>query len=712
MPIYDDCNLRFTEIERNFLHAKAQWRSLEQRLEEAETALLESKKTSWEKWFCMTQEDLSLWTQGSLRTTVRARLHRFLVFPLEERMRQRVDFTYPEEPGEEGVEEELQARSSNITLAAVSLVYDRRMKAIIDQARKEDTDLVKKIKKTERDEKKQGVVALTGDTKKVSALKRQRPALWEATEAALDAIESPMRKVQAFFQDEVATEMIDRLIATVPAIVCRGLCDWYFERCLVDLEQLEQWWSAVLDKLRGQEAIWDSLHEKEGYLVRRIERGMEEVRTRRGRYTMYATFGGNEIQMMKLMAGSTEATPALEPGSMPAKLEESVNLLATVVSDMLQRIKAIRDSALWRVIDTAQELYMEKRSEELVPHRPPWEALNDDDAVKAMFEKLEDGEKKDEVPNQSQLSPVGAMPMLNLGTQVGPASSAAAEEIPVRGAAEREDASEDEIMDAAVMVMCRLERWGSVAQELIEFFQRPPRREGSEGVCSLITESVAIVAEVNEELLGLLDDPTTEAAREWLKDQYAKRVGGQCAGIGHRLGDACAALPLPPDAELPTKDERKERHRWLVLARGFQLLLADDTLRSRAVAPLGGGVRTAPVSPVVPMLRQVSADIMELSNAPLARDMAVPQDGGYSYRPPNRPSARDERPTPRTPSTSATTSDDAVAEAARLGRSKLMDGQLVAERPITQGAQLPPLSPGSSKLPRGKVSPGGGGGAV
>merc|ERR1711879_644601 len=94
MPINEDCNQRFNEIEKTLYGAQAQWRELVESINEGETKFLEARLDNWKQWFGLVQEDLSSWHDGGIRCTVRGRSKKLLVKPLEDRMRKRVDFEY------------------------------------------------------------------------------------------------------------------------------------------------------------------------------------------------------------------------------------------------------------------------------------------------------------------------------------------------------------------------------------------------------------------------------------------------------------------------------------------------------------------------------------------------------------------------------------------------------------------------------------------
>jgi len=77
----------------------------------------------------------------------------------------------------------------------------------MEEARRQDEELAKKIRKTEKDERKKGVVALgMQDTKKVLALKRQRPEIWEEPARTLEKLVAPIKRLKEFTKEECAPD--------------------------------------------------------------------------------------------------------------------------------------------------------------------------------------------------------------------------------------------------------------------------------------------------------------------------------------------------------------------------------------------------------------------------------------------------------------------------------------------------------------------------
>lgn len=590
MPVHDETIARSDEIEGLLREADEQWRLLEVRLEEAEENFLEDKLDSLKKWFHFDEGELQNWNVGSLRHSIRDRIRRLTLQPLTEKLVQRIGIVYPTE---EEADAEVKPEASSNLVEDLLKYFDTRVKPVINEARSADEKLAKKIRKTEKDETKAGVVALTGDTKKVSALKRQRPVIWEEAQKVLEKFGAPMGKVRAFFSDEMSQEMHARMVNSVPAIVSRAICDWYFQRCQLDLDQLEKWWKNTKATLQQKDKIWDRLKEQEARLLRNVEAGLEDLCNRRHRYSMYATFGGSEIEVLRELTSQ--------------KLEESVTLLATVVSEMHKRLRMIRDGALWRVVDSVRDIQLKIKAE--AADVEVWPTIGLEEGVLALAEAIG--------------CPCGEEQLPSLPPSPSSASAAHGEDL----------------CDAALAVMARLEKLVGVCLDTKDYFEQIAASE-CQGVSAVLDATVSLVGEANEELLVLMDEPSPEMLRDWLQ-QWA-RVSE--ADAGDRIDKAMAVLPLKRDHEV-TIEPRRVRRRWLALLRGVQVLLNHDAVRRWAVTPL---TQVEPESPLascktsLAVVQEVDVEELSLSTPPSPRGvMLAPPGGGLPYRPPERRSLLD-----------------------------------------------------------------------
>lgn len=691
MQTHDDCASRSIEIEKTLLVAESKWQKLEAQLEEAEESFLLGRLESWKKWFALEEEELRNWSEFGFRHTVRCRIFTLLLIPIVEKMQHEVDLVPSGEENEEA--SQIPRRSANHVLGSVLDYWQRRVKPTIVKARSADNQLTKKINKTEKDERAKGVVALgMQDTKKVAALKRERPQIWEATHKVLDKIATPAKQVSTFMEAQLSAEVEERLLSAVPVVASRTLCDWYFQRCLVDYEQLDTWWSNTKATLQSKERLWQCLMEKEGILIRRIDAGIEDIGGRRRTYSVHANFGGSEIEVMS----SLNALSGKNDSSSD-KLEDKLHLLATVVLEMTRRLKAFRDAALWRVIETAQSIHKELCEEgaEMLP----WQAADASEGVEVFFQLVDWGEQENVSCLASQESKEGAE-----GTGFS---------------LENEDA----LANAVIVYMGCLERFGAVTTDLRDFFHRGEASLHTDGICQTLGHVMQGAADLNEDLLCLLDDPSIASAQAWLQ-QWENCFGN--ADVGHRLESAMVALPLRRDSDLPP-DQRRVRRRWLLLMRGLQVFLSDEAVRINAIGTLAKIVDPTPpalksqashfsrgMTQGAVSFQEVDADaIIMLSTPPSPRLVAplISLGGGYTYRPPARqnPWPGVEAPdhelavttvegsegfiTPWRPDAPAAIVHDAL-DGVRTPSPKFVDGQYVPLRPNSADKRLPPLSPG------------------
>lgn len=687
MQIQDECKAQFEEAEKVIGEAWVQWQRLRTGVEEAEETFLASRLPSLHKWFGVEEEDLSNWTVGGLRCTVRDRVQLLLIAPLLEKMRTRVTFdsSPPQREndarsavaGAEGAaEDDASAGASSSVLERMLEHHEQRLKPILAEAKTADIQLTKKIKKTEKEERAKGIVTLgMQDTRRVAALKRERPQIWESSKVALEVFAAPLKHLKAFLLDELTPEMVAGKTGAVPVVASRAICDWHFQRCLLEYETLQEWWRTTKATLQQRERLWKSLMEKEGILIRRIECGLDDVATRRHRYSVYATFGGSEMEVMNLLVpGGSGCGPGTATGSLPSKLEESVSLLSSVVSGMLKSLKAIRDSALWRVIETARSIHRELCDEDARTEVPPWQAASAALGVTSLLKEL--GWAQDDGAASARGQEVNAV----------------------------------QLVDAAVATLGRVERLGVLSADALGFLRREPAAGATEA-SGVLEELVQAFQGLGEDLLSLMDEPSRDAAKAWLQqwdDFFAS------AGAGPRLEAAMAALPLRRDPELGPQ-ERAVRRRWLLLTRGLQVLLEDEALRAQAALPLARLADPSGRLPRPAALASSRRAVPDEGNSGSHGGVGM-QDAVLALSTPRSPRVvpglsglpggypqRSSAPTPSGSSAAGalsswrpatpSTCDDAAVQAARpQPSSKFVDGQCVYLRPDSPGMKLSPLS--------------------
>lgn len=560
---HEECKSRFSQLEQELKAFSEAWHDLEVRLEGAADYLLHSKRQSWQKWFALDEEELENWNLGGLRWMAQHRIHQLLLSSWVSRMSSRVGLTADSKDEEDPLPVATQ-RSSNHVLDALIDFFEARVKVVFTEAQKEDNNLMKKIRKTEKDEKAAGIVALgMGDTKKVSALKRQRPGLWEEVQKVLEKFTPPVKAMTAFAVEELTEAPLARLVGAAAGVTFRAVCDWIFQKSCADQDQLEKWWGSTKEGLQAKEQMWQCLVEKEGMLLKRIERGLEDASVQRQRYVTYATFGGNDTEVVNLLAGYD---PAIEPGCLPPHLEQPGTILATTASDMHKQLRMVRDSALWRVVDSAQEIHRQlSHSVEAEP--PPWQNCRSEEGLELLLAAI-------------------------CGPQSTPASSGYGETV------------EEDTSDAVLNVMHRLDALLTTFTEIKDYFQGMSRPALSNAwkaldtsdACQILGSFLQNIAILNEDLLVVLDDLEVEAVKSWLQ-QWEQLVGR--TSMGSQLRQAMERLPLLKDSQIKP-DARRERRKWLTFVRGMLLLLEDQSLRKRIIEPMSRQLGDAQEEPAGP----------------------------------------------------------------------------------------------------------------
>jgi len=425
------------------------------------------------------------------------------------------------------------------------------------------------------------------------------------------------------------------------------------------------------------------LEEREGVFVRRIEQGISAVGERRSRYLAYATFGGTEAEVKRHLA-----SPQSKDSS---KMEDELSLLAGASSDMFKWMKAIRDSAIWRVVDSAHAINAELRNTD-VDIDSPWQAATADEGALAFLKEL--GWNGEWFADRVQDTSSGCNP------------------------------TDSEIEDTALEVIGRLEQVAALAADIRDFFRQgggleePGNTAGfgagaaaagaAEHALGEVVEAIVqVLKSMNEDLLCLMDDPSKSSAEAWLALWSCCFSGS--GPTGQQLEAAMCSMPLKRDAELGGK-HRQERQRWLLLARGLQIFLNDEAMRSLAVSPLMLLVK--PTEATAPRRREfvvASTPDLELAvpSPPVItvigrrQSLQVLDKGPPAELPKGEkagPASAAASPSAGTkvrwrPDTPSTTADDGTQPIRSTPTAKFIGGQYMSVRPNSPQIRLPPLSP-------------------
>lgn len=529
-----ECEERHKQIVQIISKADVAWQSLEAKLQSVEDAVLEDRFELFVECFGIEKEDVGNWVPGGFRSVGRANIHSLVLEPLKNKMTEKVNWEPPKK--EEPEEEEEEKRN----LLQLLFAHSDSILAVISEAAAEDHKLDKKIKKTEKEEKAKGIMALNGDSKKVAALKRTRPEIWEKAKNALDDFTAAVKRLGAFTDVEMTDDAMSYMMSQTPAILCRSISDWHFERYSAEVANLQKWWDTTSSSLKANPELWDDLQSKEGLFIRRIENGLEEIRIRHHRYGSYANFGSLEVKYVKGLV-----TPERDSKGKfwSQQLQEALLLVAKVLREIRERLKQIRDSAMWRLIEAARILkknVKEAQEEE----SSVWDKVS---AAEAALNVLQDLESCAPYPEG------------------------------------------DDFEDMILATMRRLDRLIGICTEVQDFFGKDAV-EPRESVALSVDNVAKEVASMHEDLLVVLDDPSPETAREWLM------LWGQWDGssLSRDVEEAFRARPLKRDSELNGR-ALGQRSKHLLWLRGLQCVTqGTQGIRSEVVAVLHADVSGAP----------------------------------------------------------------------------------------------------------------------
>eukprot|EP00930_Biecheleria_cincta_P074584 TRINITY_DN61799_c0_g1_i1.p1 TRINITY_DN61799_c0_g1~~TRINITY_DN61799_c0_g1_i1.p1 ORF type:complete len:733 (-),score=170.59 TRINITY_DN61799_c0_g1_i1:103-2250(-) len=533
------------ELRKMLEHADARWRDLETQLDQAMRETLEKYAKDLEERFGIANMDISDNSEGSFCWKVRGRVHRVLLGPTARRLRKQV--LLPEEQ-----EKELAADEA-VPLVLDDLLdrWELEVEPLLGKASEQDARLARRARR----KAKQGC---SREAWQVES--KERPEVWEPALGALEGIACHVRRLSGCLEEEASPEAISRLASCVPAVIARAVVDWHFAGPLAELEQLENWWEGVSTALQARAELWERLVKDEGVFLRRITRGVDALRSARQLYQTYADFGASP--------GSS--------GDWPSHL---MHLLAEAAKEMTSRLRPVRDSAAWRVVDAAKSIQKElQEAAKQATRQGPWQGVSQQEGVKALIQAL---------GNQAENSPSGP-----------PGSSPE---------------------EAAVVLMSRVGQLASTLGDLRQVF-------GVEALSVVLGEVVQDVAALSEDLLGVLDEPSEEGLADCVKQLRCLGEASQAAG---RLEAALEAEALAKSAQqLPAQEKRQK----VALLRGLHAFLASPELcEGLAWGSPDGSVASSAQEP------PVSDGVAPLDHAPVLSASAAEEQkaqrsprGGYA----------------------------------------------------------------------------------
>jgi hypothetical protein len=558
LPQFDDadvCGSLDEELGKLCGVVNERWRSLNTQLEEHEEKVFQDHGDFFKKWFGLDAARISCWEEGSLRSKVRDRVQKLVLVPFVENLRQQL--------ASSPATNEFESAATSPDAHPVSTLleeWEREVEPLVKEAKDADGKLTRKIRRMERN-------GATKDAKLEEAFRV--PTLWRPVRAKLDEVLPLARRLSDIVVCAASDEAVAGLCRALPALVGRAVCDCYFDRCCAELDQLEGWWSGARAALQRRPALWERLLESEGIQVRRVDRGIEELCGERWGYSALAKFGSSPLDTNALV-DSDCAWPA-----------EPLTLLAQAITTMRRRLRSIRDSAAWRVIDVAKALQKELFAQRpKTSDRPLWERIGIEEGIVALCDALD-----------------AARPPKGLELRAAPN-----EILSLRGM---------DVADAALVYMQRLDRLVAVASEVKDF----PDLEGvpdTGGYSYIFMEMMQGLSYFSEELLGVMDEPEEDCLRSWMQEwiDWGDDIGG------HRLESAVAGMPLKADS-VSTEPELASRRKRLALLRGVQAMIDRPGFRAwlvRAPPRRHGAVATDANS--VHFAAPDSDDNLELSAPP------------------------------------------------------------------------------------------------
>eukprot|EP00931_Biecheleriopsis_adriatica_P103384 TRINITY_DN78227_c0_g1_i1.p1 TRINITY_DN78227_c0_g1~~TRINITY_DN78227_c0_g1_i1.p1 ORF type:complete len:690 (+),score=133.75 TRINITY_DN78227_c0_g1_i1:97-2166(+) len=476
------------ELRRLLEQADAQWRLLEERLEQVQQETLQKQAEDLQQHFGISEADLHDREEGGFAWKVRGRLHCVLLRPLALRMRQQV---LPEE------ESEAPEEARTLVLDDLLDRWELEVEPLLGQATEQDQRLARRARRK----------AQRGTREVWQVESRERPAAWAPARGALKGIEDHVRRLSAFLQAEVSPEFVGRLAACVPSVIARAVCDWHFRGPLAELEQLENWWEGARLALESCQELWDRLVQEEGVFLRRIDRGVEALRSARQLYLTYADFG---------------VSITSSAGGWPGHL---MHLLADAQHEMTSRMRPVRDSAAWRVVDAAKTI--QKQLHEGAK-QGPWRGVGQQEGVQLFLKAL-----------RGQSSTGGASDSGGAGA-----------------------------VDATMVFMGRV-------NSLTNLLGDTRAALGREDIGTVLDDLLRAASVLSEDLLGVLDEPSddglADCVRQW------RSLGEECHAAD-RLEASLSATPLPA-----TGVQRQQ----LAMLRGLHAFLSDADFRERVASDTG-----------------------------------------------------------------------------------------------------------------------------
>jgi len=460
--VREECKTRHHELRQIIDQADDRWKTIEARLQNIADSIQSrvSQQLSTSKGEPQTPTSIE---DGS-KQMIRSRLHYLFMLPLKKHMADMVDFA----------SSTADAKDRNL-MADLSAECDSVLDTV-EAAAVADKALDKSIKQTEKTEKSKGVLSMgMQDTKAVAAIKLQRPGIWETPRRRLQNLSAPVERLRIFVEQEMSADQLARRLDQAPGIVLRAASDWHFDGCVNELDQLQTWWNTTKCVLSGNVQLWDGLQNKEGLFIQRVEKGLEEITERKRRYAAYANFGNSAVAAASLRQNLTGVNTGSDNDHWTPKLDESLKLVSHVLSEMREGLDQIRNSAMWRIVESGRQI-----QKELTKPVALWDTVTPAQGSRAVL---------------SHVEKAGAWPERNDSW---------------------EPVDEDFLEEMLLVAMRRLDCLIEMSTEVRDFFDKKSV-EPRDDIFKCCDTLAKLLADMNEELLAVLDEPSLVAVQEWLE---------------------------------------------------------------------------------------------------------------------------------------------------------------------------------------------------
>eukprot|EP00929_Paragymnodinium_shiwhaense_P089152 TRINITY_DN49366_c0_g1_i1.p1 TRINITY_DN49366_c0_g1~~TRINITY_DN49366_c0_g1_i1.p1 ORF type:complete len:790 (-),score=211.72 TRINITY_DN49366_c0_g1_i1:225-2594(-) len=472
-----ECVEKSQELGRLCGNIEERWTHVRQKLAAEEDSVFVRYSDSLQKWFGVGQSDLVSEAADGLRGKVRDRVEKLVLQPLLEQLRVHLRSGLV---NDEQVSQVLTSPGSHAVNALLEH-WKSVVEPSVAEAKLSDARLVRKTQR----------LAKTGAVQQANVEEAAgRPKIWRPIQASLDDVLPSARALWSLLDAATSTARaasMEKLTVPIPTIVCRAVCDWYFQRSSAELQQLENWWQGASAALQRRPVLWQRLRDSEGLLLKRIENGIEELQGLRWRYVTLATFGAAPGQRGSKQQGPTDEWP-----------DRAMGQLAEAVCHMRHHLRSIRDSAAWRVIDVAKSLQKQLLVDSDGQKKSLWERLAAKESVAALCEVLEVRPPHSSEVDWASGLQEEALEMVQSCVAALPSSQA-----------------EDFILQC----LRRVGKLMDVAAELLDLTGAAAGAKSGDGAAlpTFIQGIVDRLSALQEDLLVVLDEPDSEALGGWLK---------------------------------------------------------------------------------------------------------------------------------------------------------------------------------------------------